>query len=230
MRGALALLVGVAGLLAAALVVSGIVTVPGRWNPWAPLVLADDLGLLTRYKLARLEGDDLACLAVLAQAPMRYTPLPDRETGEGCAFRNAVMIEATTAAVQPFALSCRSAVALALWERHVLQPAAQRSFGVAVTRLEHAGSYACRNVYGRDEGRRSQHATADALDVTGFALEDGRRVRVRGGWNGNPGDAAFLREVHAGACQVFDAVLGPDYNAAHHDHLHLDRGSYRVCR
>ena len=27
----------------------------------------------------------------------------------------------------------------------------------------------------------------------------------------------------------FDAVLSPDYNAAHRDHLHLDRGRYRAC-
>lgn len=210
---------------------TGIVPVPTRWNPWAPLVLTDDVNIVTRYKLARLDRDDAACLAALAQAPIRHAPLPDRETGEGCGFRNAVMIEATSVAVQPFALSCRSAVALALWERHVLHPAAVRTFGVPVARIDHLGSYACRNVGGRDDGRRSRHATADALDVAGFALQDGRRVRVRGGWNGGADEAAFLREVHAGACGVFDAVLGPDYNAAHHDHLHFDRGSpYRVCR
>ena len=216
--------------LAAALVLAGVVPVPARWNPWAPLDLADDPNLLTRFKLERLGSDAAGCLAVLAQAPMRFAALPDRETGHGCAFRNAVMIEATSVAVQPFPLSCRSAVALALWERHVMHPAALESFGVPVTRIEHVGSYACRNVYGRDDGRRSQHATADALDVAGFVLQDGRRVRVRDGWNGDAEEAAFLREVHAGACRVFDAVLGPDYNAAHHDHLHLDRGSYRVCR
>jgi hypothetical protein len=25
-------------------------------------------------------------------------------------------------------------------------------------------------------------------------------------------------------------VLGPEYNAAHRDHFHLDRGSFRFCR
>ena len=73
-------------------------------------------------------------------------------------------------------------------------------------------------------------AEADALDVAGFVLSDGRRVRVLSGWRGDARDAAFLRDVHAGACRVFDAVLGPDYNAAHHDHFHLDRGSLKVCR
>jgi hypothetical protein len=42
--------------------------------------------------------------------------------------------------------------------------------------------------------------------------------------------AAFLREVRTGACRFFDGVLSPDYNAAHRDHFHFDRGPYRVCR
>jgi hypothetical protein len=43
-------------------------------------------------------------------------------------------------------------------------------------------------------------------------------------------EGRFLREVHDGACDFFDTVLGPEYNAAHHDHLHLDRGAFRLCR
>lgn len=34
--------------------------------------------------------------------------------------------------------------------------------------------------------------------------------------------SAFLHQAHDGACGVFDTVLGPDTNEAHHDHLHLD--------
>jgi hypothetical protein len=34
--------------------------------------------------------------------------------------------------------------------------------------------------------------------------------------------SAFLHQAHDGACDVFDTVLGPDTNDAHHDHLHLD--------
>ena len=42
-------------------------------------------------------------------------------------------------------------------------------------------------------------------------------------------------DLHAGACQGFAAVLGPDYNAAHRDHFHRDqarRGAmgWRACR
>ena len=43
-------------------------------------------------------------------------------------------------------------------------------------------------------------------------------------------EARFLRAVHEGACDYFDVVLGPDYNRAHADHFHFDRGAYRACR
>lgn len=208
-----------------------IVVVPDRWNPWKPLQVAEQPNLLTRFKLSRLAHEAAECRAVLAQSGFRYTALPDRITGPGCGFSNAVRIEATGAAVgTPFSLSCPAAVALALWERHALQPVAQARYGQRVARIEHFGSYACRNVYGRDVGPRSRHATADAFDIAGFVLEDGRRIRVLGGWTGSGTDAQFLHDVREQACRYFDTVLSPDYNVAHRDHLHLDRGGFRVCR
>jgi len=77
---------------------------------------------------------------------------------------------------------------------------------------------------------RSRHATAEAFDVAGFVLADGRRIRVLGDWSADTSSAKFLRDVRDGACRFFDGVLSPDYNAAHRDHLHLDRGRYRYCR
>jgi hypothetical protein len=97
-------------------------------------------------------------------------------------------------------------------------------------RLEHFGSFACRNLYGRSDAPRSRHATADALDIAGVVLANGNRIRIAAGWDGSATEAAFLHDLHAGACRVFDTVLGPDYNAAHRDHFHLQRGGARVCR
>ena len=34
--------------------------------------------------------------------------------------------------------------------------------------------------------------------------------------------SAFLHRIHDDACSIFGTVLGPDANAAHHDHFHLD--------
>jgi len=47
--------------------------------------------------------------------------------------------------------------------------------------------------------------------------------------------ARFLVTVHKAACSVFSTVLGPDANAAHHDHFHFDLGchgkdcKYLIC-
>jgi hypothetical protein len=35
-------------------------------------------------------------------------------------------------------------------------------------------------------------------------------------------ESVFLHRVHDDACDIFGTVLGPDANAAHHDHFHLD--------
>ncbi|MFB2351392.1 extensin family protein, partial [Priestia megaterium] len=83
--------------------------------------------------------------------------------------RNAVRIERTSWAVGPaFTLTCPAAVSLALWEHHVVAPAARDHLGSAPARLEHFGSYACRTINPAAQGRRSEHATANALDIAGF--------------------------------------------------------------
>ncbi len=95
----------------------------------------------------------------------------------------------------------------------------------------HLGTYACRNINHRETGRRSEHATANAIDLSGFVLADGQQISLQDDWTGkDPRRAAFLRAVRDGACGFFDVVLSPDYNEAHRDHLHLDMGRYRACR
>lgn len=204
--------------------------VPERWNPFAPLRIDARPNALTPLKLARVGRDPALCRQVLAQAPMQFTPVPDRELGPGCRVANAVRITRTRFSLEvPFVLSCRGAVSLAFWERHAVQPAAVQVLGAPVTALRHLGSVACRDVAVRP-GRRSRHASGDALDVAGFVLADGRRVSVLRDWRGDAPAVRFLRRVHAGACAAFDGVLGPEYDAAHRDHLHLERGGGRYCR
>jgi hypothetical protein len=222
--------VAVVGVLALALAYDRISLRP-EWSPWAALDIRERPNFLTRYKLSKLSHDREQCLAVLGTTSWRYEVLSDRQTEEDCGLHNAVRIDGGETAVgEPFSLTCRAAVSLALWERHVLQPAARAHFSVPVSRIEHFGSYSCRNVYGRPNATRSRHATAEALDIAGFRLADGREVRVLRDWAPDSEAARFLREVHEGACRFFDAVLGPGYNRAHRDHFHLDRGPYRVFR
>ncbi|WP_418318200.1 extensin family protein [Piscinibacter sakaiensis] len=204
---------------------------PDRWNPFAPLRIDETPGWLTRYKLARLDGDPQRCLAVLDGSGFDFRPLADHHPAPGCGFDDAVRISRSASALSaPLTLSCPAAVSLALWERHVVRPAAGRHLQQPIARLDHLGSYVCRNVYGRPDGPRSRHASADAIDIAGVTLSGGRRIRLVDGWSGSGADATFLREIRDGACRFFDGVLSPDYNAAHADHLHLERHGYRVCR
>lgn len=91
------------------------------------------------------------------------------------------------------------------------------------------GSYACRNIAG--SSKRSAHSRAEAIDIAGFVLADGRRITIKTGWDArSPQEREFLRIVHRSACKRFGTVLGPDYNAAHADHLHLEEGDGSFCR
>lgn len=182
-------------------------------------------------RLVSFQADTSACRAALAGAGFETERLPDVREGR-CGYQNAVELTQSTFAYSgPVATSCAAAAALALWERDVVAPAAERHLGQAVTRIELAGSaYQCRPIAGRNDGRMSEHAFANAVDIGGFQLADGRVLTVERGWRGSAQERAFLREVRDGACERFAGVLSPDYNRAHRDHFHLDMGRYEICR
>lgn len=100
--------------------------------------------------------------------------------------------------------------------------------GQELRQVDHFGSYACRNIYHRQNARRSEHATAEALDISGFRLADGRRISVLKGWP----DAQYhpwLQALLAGGCGYYGNALGPDYNAAHANHFHLGMRGQGFC-
>jgi hypothetical protein len=208
--------------------------------PWTALDLTRPVGGFTGRKLTALVGNGAQCHALLRKAGVRFTALPPRRAGEQCGFEDAVRFGrggSLAMAWRPADLgtSCPVAAALALWEWHVIQPAALEHLGTKVAAVEHFGSYSCRRIYGRSEGSWSEHATANAVDIAGFRLADGQRVSVIGDWNDEGGKGRFLRAARNGACDLFATVLSPDYNAAHRDHLHFDqaqRGAmgWRGCR
>lgn len=203
------------------------------WDRLAPLNLDEAPDRLTALRLKRLDDRPEECQAILALSGAVTEPLADRNDGGGCGWQSAVRVDRTLLQTRsPFVLSCRATVTLLLWERHVVAPAALKHFGEPATGLDHFGSYSCRAVGAgsTSSGRLSRHGRADAIDIGGFRLRSGRRIQVLGGWTGEADEAAFLRDVHAGACRYFDVVLGPDNDASHANHLHLDRGASRYCR
>jgi hypothetical protein len=229
-RLALVLALGLA--VASGLVWGGVLGIPNRFNPFTPLRIADEINRLTRWKLSRLERDRRQCLAVLDGSAVSHRTVPDRAVEDGCGFSNAVEVSRSSVGLSgDFTATCPLTVAWALFEQHVLLPAAREYLGQEVVRVTHFGTYACRNINHRAVGRRSEHATANAIDIAGFVLANGQQITVRGDWSGGDGRReAFLRALRDGACRFFDVVLSPAYNEAHNDHFHLDMGSYRACR
>ena len=191
-------------------------------------------------------------------------------------------------------LNCRMVARLHQWLETVAQPAAREAFGTKIAKLANASAYMCRNRYNDAAAKISDHAFANALDVSAFVLSDGRRIDVKTYWGpvareavtqpGRPAEIArravtagleagkeknsiepakptpavqaappqpaateqaasaataasaeqkFLRNIHDSACGIFTTVLGPEANAAHHDHFHLDlqkRRSSAYCQ
>ncbi|HAL66712.1 extensin family protein [Pseudomonas sp. DE0010] len=204
---------------------------PAQWNPLAPLDVSQPPNWLTGFKLKRLRDDPALCQQALQSSQLRYRAQADSPASAKCPLSNVWRIEGGQARLSSsFLASCPLAVAYALFERHGLQPVAQRVLGQPVVQVDHLGSFACRNVYNRKAGRLSQHASANALDIAGFRLRDGQRIVLARDWQVNGDKAVFLREVRQAACEHFSTVLGPEYNAAHRDHFHVDMGRWQVCR
>lgn len=205
---------------------------PDRYNPWATLDLRAPPDMFFRYKLERLSHEPRLCKAALAQAGAAFEPLPDRTGPGGCGWTDAVRLRGTGNArlARPAIVTCPLAATLVLLDDQVLQPAARQIYGSAVVRVDHVGSYACRNVYARTRAPLSRHARAAAIDLTGFALSDGRDVRVAGAWQAQGKAGAFLHRVHNRACEVAGMVLGPDYNREHRSHFHVEAGGWGYCR
>lgn len=200
-------------------------------NPWAPLDLRDPPGWATPRKLAALRTDVEQCRAVLARSEVAFAALP--QAGEGdCARPDRTRLGRYPLAPDTPAVTCPVAAALELWRRKSVAPAARAMMGSELAQIEHLGAFSCRRMYGAADGPWSEHATANAIDIAGFVLEDGRRISVLSDWGGTDREAAFLRAVRDGACSSFATVLSPDYNAAHADHFHFDQDDRwaGVCR
>ncbi len=127
-------------------------------------------------------------------------------------------------------INCGMASALPAWASAIDGYLEARE-NTRLTRILVGTSYFCRsrnNVTGAD---LSEHGFANALDVVGFELADGRTITLPAGWSDplSP-EGRLLRFAHDTACSQFTTTLGPEANAQHADHLHLDLGCHgKTC-
>ena len=197
--------------------------------------LAHPQGWATHRKLVALASDDAACFAAFDRAEAGYLRRPAIGSGACRASQRMILTgDSFVPTMRPAgaAPSCAVTAAMALWNRDVVQPLAQKHFGQRVVELENLGSYNCRKIAG--EQTQSQHSTANAIDISAFILADGTRISLINDWA--PGDkrSEFLHDVRDETCGLFSTTLSPDYNRAHADHFHLDMAArtagWTVCR
>lgn len=177
------------------------------------------------------------CNTLLSGAIFEFEPLePIREgvCGTPAPIELTAISVGQTVAIRPGAkLNCNMASRLHRWMVEVVQPSAKAHLETEITGIINIASYNCRTRY-NDPGKRiSQHAYANALDLAGFITAKGEQIAVEKFWQGDTRQSRFLREIHAGACRLFGTVLGPEVNAAHKDHFHLDMARRRhgaYCR
>lgn len=175
-----------------------------------------------------------ACLAVLA-GQVEATTLPPLAEGI-CGARSPLEVTGVLVNGRMVPLSsaatadCALASTLPDWASDIDGYLMARE-NTRLARIVVGTSYMCRprnNVSGAEV---SEHGFANALDVTGFKLEDGRTIGLPEGWSDPLSPAGrLLRFAHDAACAHFTTTLGPEANALHRDHLHLDLGCHgRSC-
>lgn len=209
--------------------------IPPRYTPLPRLDIDNPIpiGLVNDWQLAELRKDRALCESVIgASKTLVARMVPDQPLKNGCGWVNAV--HATSFGKASFTaarMTCPVAAAMALWVNNEVQPLAQRIFGQPVVRMDNMGVYSCRNIIGSRfwKHRRSEHATANAVDIGGFRLADGTHISVLRDWRRPGKKSEFLRAVHRGGCRYFRVSLGPDFNAAHRNHFHFDRGILYTC-
>ncbi len=205
---------------------------PDEWNPIIPLHVDAPITPLTAYKLRLTMGDDARCLAVLEDAADFRSESPLEDSVDCIISPRITLRRVGQAKLRAVETRCQTALRMAMWERHGLQAAAERHMGTMVSEVRHFSSYSCRKMRtgsGEDAGM-STHATANAIDISGFVLKDGRTVDLKRDWPKIGPTSDFLRDAFQSACLWFPVALGPEFNALHADHFHLQTRGWGFCR
>jgi hypothetical protein len=143
--------------------------------------------------------------------------------------QSVIMPDKTKIAVAPPAtLRCAMAEGVARWVREDVGPAALK-LGSPLRSLDDFDSYECRGRNRVKGAMLSEHGRANALDVRGFKLADGKNIELT-----DVNIAKDWREqLRQSACARFTTVLGPGSDGYHEEHIHLDlaerRNGYRLC-
>ena len=143
---------------------------------------------------------------------------------EGCGIAAPILLRAISlrsggqvAVAPPALLSCPFAEALAQWLRDDVAAAMLGDAGQLAS-IETAGAYDCRSRNRVTDGRLSEHATGNALDISAFVTDRAQRFEIAR----QAAAPGFFQSLKQSACQRFMTVLGPGSDGFHETHVHLD--------
>lgn len=209
--------------------------VPPQHLPWRKLNPEAPLGFATSSQFLRMSLAPSDVCMTLAKETNGFNSIPadPKKTNSICGWNVARVVYGSEAGMlRPGEanMQCPLAVGTYIWLREI-NNLAQKHLGSSLKHVYHVGTYSCRRQNGNNSGQWSEHAYANAWDITGFELEDGRIISVLNDWKSKDKKRQkFLRNVRNKACKIFRVTLSPDYNKAHHDHFHVDMGPRTACR
>ncbi len=162
----------------------------------------------TDEEIAKAKAD---CDRLLGGVTLDYEALPPIKEGL-CGAPAPILVKSIGSEPKvvidpPATITCPLAAALAGWLRDKVEPGAKALLGTDVVKLANASSYVCRNRYGGADTPLSEHALANALDVSDFVFASGRRLTVLDTW---PGPASLPVETDGATTPTAPVVSARD--------------------
>ncbi len=180
-----------------------------------------------------------ACLGALKEIGAGFKTLaPIRDEDAGCGIASPIELSEILPGIKlepAGTMRCQAALALSRWTKDMMLPAANLAFpDRKVTAIANASTYVCRNRNSAENGKISEHAKGNAVDISTIAFDKGEPLVMKPRTEDGTPEGAFQRTITAAACLFFRTVLSPGSDATHQDHLHLDvlerKGDFLYCR
>jgi len=190
---------------------------------------------------AEINGEFKSCIVALNRLGAEFTVENPVAAENRCQVPDPVRLasvasgEGTIVLTAKPLLSCSFAVRLSTWLSDVAAPVVKSLAKSSLVSVVTGPGYQCRNRNNRKNGKISEHAFGNAIDITGFDLALRRTVVVSSVLDGPPSQIRMLMALRISSCGYFTTVLGPGSNETHKAHFHLDfakRGkgwNYRIC-
>jgi hypothetical protein len=162
---------------------------PASWPktlPEAKAEAAAKMDLATYWPQSEVELAKARCTAILKSLDAVTIPEPPVRQG-ACGAPAPVRLvsigkKPQVALTPPPLVTCDMVEALHAWITKDVQPLAKRTLGTQIVSMELMSDYSCRNAYGSRNGRLSEHARANALDIRGFLTAKGEMTAFLEDW------------------------------------------------